>query len=60
MKKILKIKDSINYLLKAGDHLITFKGAYKVGKNIRCIKTKVKNSKVPLTVISNYNLGVLN
>ena len=39
--------------------MITLKGAYKDGKTIRCRKTKVKNSKVPLTVISNYNFGVL-
>ena len=39
--------------------MIKLKGAYKVGKNIRCRKTKVKNSKVPMIVISNYNLGVL-
>jgi hypothetical protein len=39
--------------------LITPKGEYKGGKNIRWRKTKVKNSKVPLTIIINYNFGLL-
>ena len=55
----LKKEDNNNYVLKSGDHLLTLKGAYKAGKNIKCRKTKVKNSKVPLTVINNYNFGLL-
>lgn len=57
-KKFRK-KYEFNYSLKVGDHLITQKGEYKGGKNIRWRKTKVKNSKVPLTIIINYNFGLL-
>ena len=39
--------------------MLILKGAYKAGKNIKCRKTKVKNSKVPLTVLNNYNFGLL-
>ena len=52
-------KDNINYILKAEGHSLTLKGAYKAGKNIKCRKTKVKNSRIPLTVLINYNFGLL-
>ena len=58
-EKNIEKEDNSNYVLKAGDHLLTLKGAYKAEKNIKCRKTKVKNSKVPLTVLNNYNFGLL-
>ena len=58
-EKNLEKEDNSNYILKAGDHLLTLKDEYKAGKNIKCRKTKVKNSKVPLTVLNNYNFGLL-
>ena len=51
--------DDNNYIVKANDHLVTLKGAFKEGKNIKCRKTKVKYSRIPLTVINNYNFGLL-
>ena len=58
-EKNIEKEDNSNYVLKAGDHLLTLKGAYKAEKNIKCRKTKVKNYKVPLTVLNNYNFGLL-
>ena len=36
--------DDNNYIINANDHLVTLKGAFKEGKNIKCRKTKVKYS----------------
>ena len=47
-----------NYILNIGDHLITLGGPYKIGKNIKCRKTKFKTSKIPLTVLNNFYCGV--
>ena len=37
-EKNLEKEDNSNYILKAGDHLLTLKGEYKAGKNIKCRK----------------------
>ena len=48
-----------NYILNIGDHLITLGGPYKIGKNIKCRKTKFKTSKIPLTVLNNFYCCVI-
>ena len=40
--KILEENEKEYLLLKAGDHLLTKTGPYKVGKSIKCKKTKTK------------------
>ena len=48
-----------NYILNICDHLITLGGPFKMGKNIKCRKTKFKTSKIPLTVLNNFYCGVI-
>jgi len=62
IKKTNKIleKDEKDYsLLKEGDHLLTKTGPYKVGKSTKCLKTKVKTNKFPLTIIKNFTCGII-
>lgn len=64
MKILKKIKineknDDENYILKEGEHLLTLGGPYKAGRNIKCRKTKYKTKKLPLTVIKNFECGLI-
>lgn len=51
--------DDKNYIIKVGDHLITKGAPYKLGKTLKIKKTKFKTSKLPTTVLKNFNCGMI-
>ena len=57
--KILEEEKKEYLLLKEGDHLLTKTGRYKLGKSIKCRKTKLKTDKLPLTIIKNFICGII-
>ena len=56
---ILDKNEDNNFTLKTYDHLITKGNPYKIGKILKYRKSKLKLLKLPLTVIKNFNCGVI-
>jgi hypothetical protein len=57
--KWLEREEDQNYVINIGDHLITKGVPYKLGKTLKNRKTKFKTFKLPLTVVKNFNCGLI-
>ena len=57
--KWLEREEDQNYVINIGDHLITKGAPFKLGKTLKSRKTKFKTFKLPLTVVKNFNCGLI-